>query len=194
MLRSIILTGSLFLAALTSSAVEIAATLSIPTGNYNDEIRPVLFQNNIEMASADAVEVNLSAGVPEEVVFDSDFDAPLRNGEYTLCFVGSNGQLLGNGVNVTVENEAPLMNYTAAIDEVEADATEIMIGSGIVEVTSDINIKNVSIYSISGVQVISENVAANECAISTSDLANGMYIAQVTLANGNTVSKKFLNK
>ncbi len=194
MLRSIFIAASLLIATLTASAVEIAATLKISSGEYNDEIRPVLFRNNIEMASGTPVEVNLSAGVAEDVVIDSDFDATLRNGDYTLCFVGSDGQLIGKGVNVTVENDDSEMHYTAAIDEVAAgNATEIKAGAGMVEVSSDMEIASVNIYTISGSQVMAQHIAANDCSISTSSLASGMYVAQVTMADGSSITKKFIN-
>lgn len=56
------------------------------------------------------------------------------------------------------------------------------------------NINNISIYNIGGQRVVSEHTNSQSGSINLKQLAQGFYIVKFNLANGRTMSKKFVLK
>lgn len=175
---------------------EIAANLSITTGSFSDEIHPVVFSNNIEMASGTTIDVNLDSTMPQEISIKGTFDAPLRNGNYYLALVGSNGQLIGKGVEIGINNDSRNVDFNAAIKNVAASENNLTISAtgSMIEITSDVEIHTVAIYNMNGAQAVNIRVAANSASIDTSSLAKGIYVAHITMSDGRTVVKKFIQR
>ena len=86
------------------------------------------------------------------------------------------------GHNVLSINDNAFNNFSYYID---ADNT--------LNLKSDLPFENVTIFSISGQQVISQKLSSNEGAVSISNLQQGIYIARVSV-EGKTKSFKIIKK
>jgi hypothetical protein len=75
------------------------------------------------------------------------------------------------------------------VKSVLSSGISIVKSSNALEISSPESIKNVTVYSISGNEMISGNPDATNAMISTESLASGVYIAKVVTSTKEKVQK-----
>lgn len=95
------------------------------------------------------------------------------------------------GKNYTFEVATPFYNlqFRKAISgQITESNTDIFTQNRQIKVKANSDIRNISIYSISGALVVQQEI--NKPVFESSSLESGVYVVQLTLTNGKIIHKK----
>ena len=174
--------------------------VNVTNANDFSEIM-IEFSDALEQTSAEAIE-NYTIAAGKDVTFTS---ATLDASTNTVTLGGvtglehlSNYTLTVNGVigenGATIENATYNWQASNSISELEM---EVKIYpnpvNGIMNITSNEIINNISIYNIVGQEIFSENINNNSYRYNTEDLPNGLYTIKLFSEN-KTITKKVIIK
>lgn len=150
---------------------------------YNGEITPILSSENAGMFFLPKKKIYVAKDYPAEVEWNETLDASVPHGDgYTLYLLNNNGDRIGQPVNVTV-------NDPAGIESVE-NSTNCTVypnpAKTVVNITADTEIKQITIYSLAGNEVLSESFDGTNCKeqLKVDQLPAGYYISKIKTVNG----------
>jgi len=80
------------------------------------------------------------------------------------------------------------------VSDIEQEEISILPNpaSDLIELSTEKNISDISVYSIAGEQVINRSFSTNNVSLDVSGLANGMYLVHAKLEDGNIIINKFV--
>jgi len=143
---------------------------------------------NQSMGSFETLDIDLASARPEWTGTAQDFQVALRNTANAGNATDANG---------TLEIDRIVFDNNATLNIEQFNANEISIypnpAKNVVNISANSEIKMVRVLDITGKLVLTENALSNN-SINVSNLKTGVYILNVTLANGNQSTKKLIKQ
>ena len=143
---------------------------------------------NQSMGSFETLDIDLASARPEWTGTAQDFQVALRNTANAGNATDANG---------TLEIDRIVFDNNATLNIEQFNTNEISIypnpAKNVVNISANSEIKMVRVLDITGKLVLTENALSNN-SINVSNLKTGVYILNVTLANGNQSTKKLIKQ
>lgn len=173
--------------------------LVIKSINYNENARIPIAIKSTGQSSTYSITVNQLTDIIE-----NDIEVYIYDGfynTYTNIINGSFNIILDEGFHdnrfeITFKNEDTLNNIDVQMSDFlvfhEQNDSQLIIKN-----PNSLDVTNVSVFDMSGKQVLNANNLEQSSALykfSTKNYSDGVYITQITLADSNSVSKKFIVK